>query len=517
MDADRLPFMDSSLPMPATEASHPNPPLGQPALLVERSISPIEHSVAGIGVPVARSDRSKYASPAPPASSSMTPPPSTQVPSSRLMDRTPTPPTPQLTSTPPATGHFSQPGPVSEAAAVTFTKDQIADANPDELRSMVDELAGALKEARMTAAHHKLQYNMLCLESAESQKRMAVELVMAQKENEVLQQAVEEQQRERLVSPVHPPEPSVNPANAILINELNRSVQALQHDNAMLEDMLSESRRVLEHRDGELKTALEENDRLRGRIRKNREHMNSLLENSQDGSPTRMRSILGTPVTPRYRPQPHPSMGNSLNRRDQQPFEALLLADKVLSQETATAPSTPTKAGNRNRFSHTRGTHSMSSLPSTPQRSRNQPMNAALLKTPPNHASNSRVPMSAPSNQPYGAQQRVRRDSSASTITASSAENAYSDDEVPESQASREASSLLRKTPHNSFESLQNIGEPHQRRIFGQVTKPGVPRSAEQEKRRLSGRDPIMTSPSKKSKFSDRAGLGIGGIANPRG
>src|SRR5436190_21400753 len=54
----------------------------------------------------------------------------------------------------------------------------------------------------------------------------------------------------------------------------------------------------------------------------------------------------------------------------QDPFAALLAADQVLSGEAASVPSTPRNRTQKQHHGHARGTHSMSSLPATPSRSR---------------------------------------------------------------------------------------------------------------------------------------------------
>ncbi|KAL1638867.1 hypothetical protein SLS58_008451 [Diplodia intermedia] len=228
-----------------------------------------------------KSDRDKYTSPNPPASS-ITPPPSSQVPPappSRTSIRTPTPPTPVLSSPPPT----SRPSTQAAAPALSFTLEQINGAAPEELRDMAADMMVALRESRTSAAHHKLQYNMLCMDSVEAQNRMAVELAMAQREVEVLQQA-EERRRNDIASPHQSlqQQHTVSPANATLLNEMSRHIQILQNENEELRDMLEHSKRVTERREGEIAGLVEENDRLRGRIRKNRDHLNGILGDVYD-------------------------------------------------------------------------------------------------------------------------------------------------------------------------------------------------------------------------------------------
>lgn len=384
---------------------------------------------------------------------------------------------------------------------------------------MVTDLTAALRDVRLSAAHYKLQYNMLCIDSRESANRMAVELAMAQREVDVLQQA-EERRRNTVVSPAQGfHESRVNPANAILVNELGRNCQILQNENEELRDMLDQQRKITQHREGEIAGLLEENDRLRGRIRKNRDHIAPFLpflEQMNDMSPP--RSSIGTPhhATPRHRGSarvPPPLIDSS--SRGEQPFEALLLADKMLNQETATAPSTPTKTQPpKQLFGHTRGTHSMSSLPQTPNRSRAGHANSALLRTPPTFSAINAIPQSAPAA--HFPPKHARRESSNSTITASSVDDddAFSDkDEIPESQASQMATSLLRRTPQQKTKMSASSSHSGlvQAKIFGHVRKPGVSRPMEQEKRRLSAND-NHESPTKRGRLGEGVGLGIGGL-----
>lgn len=478
---------------------------------------------------IAKSDRDKYTSPNPPES--ITPPPSSQIPPappSRTSIRTPTPPTPVLSSPPPT----SRPSTQLSGPALTFTLEQVTDATADELRDMVGELMVALRESRTSSAHHKLQYNMLCLDSVEAQNRMAVELAMAQREVEVLQQA-EERRRNEIASPHQSiQQQTVSPANAALLNEMSRHIQILQNENEELRDMVDHSKRVTERREGEIATLVEENERLRGRIRKNRDHLNGLLGDVYDTtSPMSITSTPRYPNTPRSRARGQPTSDPS--NRGQQAFEALLLADKMLSEKTTTAPTTPTR-GNapKARFSHTRGAQSLSSIPATPNsRSRpaqQQPSTVAVPRTPPSSfRPAAQAPRSAPAaNVP----KQRRRGSTDSTITASSIEGAINesdkDTEIDESQASQMASNLLRRTPQHytmggsphasQSQSKGQRGTSVQARLFGQVKKPGVGRPAEKEKRSISGVEDSGTgNAAKRSRTSDVGiGLGIGGMGS---
>ncbi|KAF2712222.1 hypothetical protein K504DRAFT_464301 [Pleomassaria siparia CBS 279.74] len=496
--------------MLSTELSRPATPNQGGSVNVVKTLSP---------------DRYSFTSPAPPTTSSMTPPPSSQLPLLRTVARTPTPPTPQLSSPPPTSKLLNQPSILADSTAVLYKEEQISNASADELRSMVKELTGALRDIRISAAHGKLQYNMAVMESQESASRMAVELAMAQREIDVLQQA-EEKRRNTMSSPVQSIQESpINPANAILMSEMNRQNQMLQSDNEELRDMLEQQKRLTEHREGELASVMEENDRLKTRIRKNRDHIAPFLpyleQMNEQGSP---RSIIATPhqATPRTRLHRVPPPLSNEGSRGQNNFEALLLADKMLSQETATAPSTPITRSHmpRSRFGHHRGAQSMSSLPlpQTPNR-RSAALHPEVPHTPPIFSAVN-VPQSAPPAHYQQKVAHVRRESSNSTITASSAddEEAFTDreeDDVPESQASQMATSMLRRAAPSkqmSAPSSQQSATLVQSKIFGQIKKPiGASRSGEFEKRRLPSIE-SYSSPTKRGRIEREVGLGIGGL-----
>lgn len=383
---------------------------------------------------------------------------------------------------------------------------------------MVGEITSALRDVRLSAAHYKLQYNMAVMESQESASRMAVELAMAQREIDVLQQA-EEKRRSNIAPPEHIYQESpTNAANAILISEMNRQIQMLQSENEELRDLFDQQKRLTEHREGELASAMEENDRLKTRIRKNRDHIAPYLPylEQMNESP---RSTFGTPhATPRRKIQRVAPPISHQNSRGQNNFEALLLADKMLSQETATAPSTPTRShAPRSRFGHSRGTHSMSSLPQTPNR-RSIHLQSNAPRTPPTFATVN-IPQSAPAAHYQQKAAHGRRESSNSTITASSVdeEEAFTDregDEVPESQASQMATSMLRRAPPPKQMSAPSSQSANlvQSKIFGQVKKGhGLTRSGEFEKRRLPSAD-HHGSPTKRGRIDHSVGLGIGGL-----
>ncbi|KAF1365461.1 hypothetical protein EJ07DRAFT_161503 [Lizonia empirigonia] len=446
-------------------------------------------------------------------SSSSTPPPSSQAPNTRPAPvRTPSSTTPQLTSPPPTVKLHSQTAALVEAAAaVLYSHDQVTNASADELRSMVAHLTNVLRDTRLSAAHYKLQHNMAVMESQEAASRMAVELAMAQRELDVLQQA-EEKCRQAAAPPESTYADTANAANAIIMADLNRQNKLLRAENEQLRDLFEQQKRLTEHREGELASLIEENNRLKTRIRKNRDHMAPYLEQmNEHGSP---RSTFGTPHQPTPRRMQRGPLSNE-NIRGPNNFEALLLADKMLSQETVTAPPTPRTATHAPRIrGHHRGAQSMSSLPNTPNR-RSHPY-ARPPRTPPTYMP-AAIPQSAPPAHYQQKPAHDRRQSSNSTITASSIdeEEAFTDregDEINESQASQMATSLLRQAPPPKPMHAPPSSHLVQSKIFGHVKKANTStRPSDFEKRRSDAAAHHATPP-KRGRAHHSVGLGIGGL-----
>jgi len=469
-------------------------------------------------------ERMKYSSP-PPPSSSMTPPPSSQAPK-RLVADSPlaqaTTPTPSIFSSPPPTLPNGAKREVSTGIALP-TAQQIAEASSTELREMlhgtvseVTRLDIELREARMLAAHYKLQHNMLSIETEEAAKRMEVEHAMTRREVEVLQKAEQARQARRdLSSPVQS-------ATSRYIAELKAYCEAIDNENTLLHRRLQKAKKVIAQKDCEIGTLTEDNRNFLKRIRENREHLARLKSPGGIYAAATPRSSSAFPVTPQqYRNTPKQTSRPIRQDHDSQDsFAALLLADRVLNQENNSAPSTPTtsRPSHRNNVRHQRGVQSLSSLPSTPARSRPVTENGNLLP------SVQFAPQSEPRyrNQleyftPTKERSRKSRDS---TISAEDAEeiaayNESADEDIPESQASQTAAEMLRIDPGESMEVVGSPAEPTlaaetsgllQAKIFGSVTKSGI------EKRKRV--DDSTEFEAKRMRTNDGGiGLGIGGWA----
>jgi hypothetical protein len=249
----------------------------------------------------------------------------------------------------------------------------------------------------------------------------------------------------------------------------------------------------------------EEIDLLKTRIRENREHFSRLLNRGPlSASP---RSSLQTPQRKnetRYPPS-HVSRGGSHDA-----FAALLAADQVLSGESASVSSTPS----RNRFQkqqqlgHVRDSHSLPSLPVTPERSR--PTHESEYITPSSKSHDDLARFSSSAAQ--GRHAQLSRHDRDSTISISDAEEAVTDEEIPASQASSLATSMLRRLPHSSQEDsiTESIGKQSvllQAKLFGQVRKATAESPGSSHKRKTSLDEDSLAI--KKAKMSESVGLGI--------
>ncbi|KAF2863756.1 hypothetical protein K470DRAFT_267788 [Piedraia hortae CBS 480.64] len=182
-----------------------------------------------------------------------------------------------------------------------------------ELRAQIRDLEAALKVAKTAAAHHKLQYNMLVQESAAAMERMAVEARMEQYENEMIHRAA-------AAAPVEFPEGMI-PVQRDLYQQMCEEIRTLRRVCGSLERERDHRGRTIARQETEIASLTERVTLMRERIR----------DRGLKG-----RSRAGTEAD--------------------RPFAALLQASEMVSRRMA------------GRRGHTRGIHSMSSLPSTPAR-----------------------------------------------------------------------------------------------------------------------------------------------------
>ncbi|CZT42972.1 uncharacterized protein RSE6_02943 [Rhynchosporium secalis] len=418
------------------------------------------------------------------SASSMTPPPSSQPPLRRpaSAQRTITPEPKVLSSPPPTVTNGNKRDAARNALPARPTADQIADASLEEMRAMMlrvvaenEKMDMAISEARMSAAHYKLQHNLLSIESEEALKRMEVENDIIRREVQVLQ---------------------VNGRDTTTTDytqRLKAYCKSVEEDNVLHRRRLEKAKRLLDTKDEEIMEAKDEIFRLQQRIRQNREHINILRS---PGGPLHISTPKTTPATPlqyrgtpKYTPTTNRSIRYGPSADNQEKFNALLLAGSVLSQENTSAPSTPTVARRpdpRTPNRHNRGVQSLSAFPTTTLGSARSVGNNTLLPsaqfTPQAEA---RVVTTLSQHVAQHSRER-RRKSRDSTISASDAEEFTGSgnyrgesEEIQESQASQSATEMLRVDPRESFEvaasrthtPVPNDKHLHQAKLYAPVSK----------------------------------------------
>jgi hypothetical protein len=453
-----------------------------------------------------------------------TPPPQS-IESSNSADMTPPPSTQPLktnfTTTRPKSAQrtlFAQSPPSTVKAGTEPaipTKDDIAKAEPEQLRKIAQELSQALAESRTSAAHFQLQHSLLTVERQESAQRAEIENHMTRREVEVLQSA--EHHRGALSATPRMTQRSAQTeidalersykeslANKKLLSE---TCTQLEEVKGQLELKLQKAKNLIEKAMDKAELLFEENMMLKERIRQNRQHFNLMRQSPAFPSlalPPRSNNEFATPQR-MSAPQSADSAPPRVNSRNADPFAALLAADQMLSREPASLPTTPTKPTSSGfQQGHARGAYSLSSLQTTPL----QPRPAIAREQ--NHENKSGLtrpaPYSAPNTQLVGLPEDKDRRDRDSTISVSE-EEVVTDEELPQSQASSLATSMLRQTvgsqessrvPDNAERSSKAL----QTKLFGHVKKTGHER-----KRHAS----FATGDSpKKNKLTEGVGLGIG-------
>ena len=401
----------------------------------------------------------------------MTPPPSTQLPkqSSKSAQARITSRREHSLASPPPTLKTSPPINSGSLFGEMPSLESVREMDESQLRGLVTELLPAFGEARVSAAHSKLQHSLLSIETEEAAKRAVVEHEATRREVQVLQES----------SPIFHSSPSPISPQASMQRNLHLALahcRELQQENVMLERRLRSSKKVIAQLNEKNADLKDDTHLLRQRIKDNRDHLNDMQS-------TGAISINTTPVmeysTPLYHQTPRTPATISRTARDsnptQDPFDALLLAGQVMNGEASSVPASPQQVkAKKSQYHHVRGAHSLSSLPTTPQRSR--PLTADHTLTTSIHHSDHRASFSAPGTQPASAYDQEDRES---TISASdNGEETYRRDDIPGSQASQVATNMLRRSlesqsgsnplPSQTPESSRLM----QAKLFGHVTKP---------------------------------------------
>ncbi len=471
----------------------------------------------------------KYLSPPPPIPNELTPPPSSQIPVS-LGKSNPAECENQISNTLGLTAPSAKWG-KSIVSTGLFGEIPSVDAvqhyNEDQLRGLVAELLPALSEARMSAAHAKLQYSLLSIENAEAMKRAEVEHEMTRREVQVLQENITMQLGG--LKPISSRRPQHQGEQRHLDLAL-RHCREMQTEKALLERKLRRAKKLILRLDGKNNELTEEIELLRLRIKQNRDRFNAMRSSgaiSVGGTPS---SDVGTPLprgTPRTPNTARTPVGLTTHVGSQDPFDALLFAGQVLNEETNSVPSTPSRPKPKKSYSsHIRGAHSLSSLPVTPDRAR--PIMADDTKFSPlvRHVRENRPDTSIKKTQMALVHDR-RRHERDSTISASDNEDeAYTDVDIPASQASQRATSMLRLMPNERSEgaaaskSLPGSRKLLQSRLTGQVKKNGVDRFEHRKRGKEVNTYDEISRVGKKAKLidghSDKIGLGIANWPNSR-
>ncbi|KAL8945735.1 MAG: hypothetical protein Q9222_007770, partial [Ikaeria aurantiellina] len=397
---------------------------------------------------------SQFQSTPAPLSIELTPPPSTQVSKTTKSHQMSEKRESSLAS-PPPTCKTGPPITQGRLFGEVPTMDAVEKMPEDQVRTLVAELLPALSEARMSAAHSKLQHNLLSIETSEAATRAKVDREMTRREVHILQESP--RAFGNLMSPRSPQGSAQRHLELAL-----KKCREVQNANDHLERRMHAARKLIRELSGRNEDLTDEVHRLRQRIRENREHLNAMKASGAI-------SVNGTPLTEFATPSAHhrtpktpatARSGHTINNPpsgSQDAFDALLFAGQVLNEATS-VPSTPTPAKGRkiNQAHHIRGAHSLSSLPSTPNRSRPMTADNALLtpttattiqrsanNTRPTPGTASTTYTNIPSSSPQ--QQREDRDS---TISASEAEDEapLPPKHVPISQASQRATDMLRRS-----------------------------------------------------------------------
>ncbi|KAL8627587.1 hypothetical protein Q9189_006709 [Teloschistes chrysophthalmus] len=476
--------------------------------------------MSDIAVPHTHTIDSQYRSTTPPAQIDLTPPPSNQQPSKPARTARMTENRESSLASPPPTAKIGPPISQGRLFGEVPTTDAVDKMTEEQVRTLLAELLPALSEARTSAAHSKLQHQLLGIEASEAARRAEVEREMTLKEVQVLQESP--RSYGSLMSP-HSPQASAQRHLDLALKKCRQ----LQQLNDEIEGRMHKARKVIRDLSAQREALAEDNLRLRQRIQQNRDHLNAMRSSgaiSINGTPHTEFSTPShhrTPKTPATAQSAHPIVTPS---RSQDAFDALLIAGQVLNNEANSVPSTPTptKVRKVNHAHHMRGAHSLSSLPSTPNRSRTVTADNAHLTPTPQRTANLRPSLSGPgkhltyqNDSPPSTQPRRREDRD-STISASEDEEEY----VGASQASQRATEMLRRSAasnNNSPNSSQKRPQPEsasQSKIFGQVKKARGEGNERIDKRAASNNvyDDIGRGPKKAKMASvvkESVGLGI--------
>ena len=201
--------------------------------------------------------------------SSLTPPPSTQVAAHSHAGRSFLRPQPSALCSPPATILNTARDRELGNDYVPPHPHQVSEASPDELRSMLQACIAEQQKLKMETAHHKLQYNLLSLQTEDDAKRAAVEHDMIRREVDALRMAEHGRQARRELS-------TASDSTQAKYLQMKTQYETAMDENATLHRRLQAAKTVIRQQEDETIGLAEERDLLLTRIRENREHFHML-------------------------------------------------------------------------------------------------------------------------------------------------------------------------------------------------------------------------------------------------
>lgn len=477
---------------PAAEIIVPSTPPRRSILSASPDLKPVRDND--------NNKRAGFCSPQPASSSEMTPPPSSQVHAplrrrSRTRSRSDSGSHVVIPASPPSASLEKSLYAAYGAAENLPTTEEIDAAGEPQLRTIAKDLLGVAQEARMSALHFKLQNSLLSFTSNEAIKKAEVEQQLARREVEILQSA--EYQSRRGMSSSRTPRLSPSPQ----LNASLKRIEELERINTKLEERLSNAKKLIKEKmeEGNFRneSLQDENTLLKKRIRDNREHLTLLLDTGSLSPST--RSEFQTPQRKSTARFPDSARTQASNRGgNHDAFATLLAADRVLHGDSTTlSPARARQPKHHHGVSHVRGAHSMSSLPMTPRHS--SAVNDTQYITPGSRTRERPVEHTPDQRQNQEQGAGYDRDS---TISASDAEEAVTDEDLPASQASSLATSMLRRQPEAKEQppahNLNRANTLFQTKLFGQVKKAGVERpdaASQKRKRSFEELGPALKKP----------------------
>lgn len=366
------------------------------------------------------------------------------------------------------------------------TADRIEAASVEELRNMIRGLVSDLTDSRVTTANAKLQHHLLMMQTSQAAERAEVESQLSRRQVDFLRS--KQHKHINRTSRLH--NSAVQPPS--MSDTFSQNIRDLEQHCERLEDLCEQLKREKELQAERIQSLSEHNTLLVNRIKENREHFTRIREHSPIF--TTPREAFTTPQRKGYSRYQDETPAHG-------PFAALIAADQILSQESASVPSTPTKLPTgRAKQGHSRGAHSLSSIHTPKQVSQPTTSDGFL---------GSQLVMSAPASQLVNESAEREHHDRDSTISISDHDNLVEDDALVQSQASSLAADMLRKNPTN-FEGMRGSQDAEkssnllQTKLFGNVKKLGST-GAGKLKRAYDFED---GSPKKKTR-AEQVGLGI--------